>query len=516
MAITMKWIATACLLGTGMMGVRATEAAEQPLLIHVGGTMRPAMEAICKVFTQETGRKVEMNYNDSGAIITVLETTGQGDACMVHDPFPASMEKRGWVDRAYTVATLTPVIAVKKGNPKSITGLQDLTRSDVKVGLTDAIYSTGGHVAAAIFRRAGIAGAMRAKEREIVRTRSGGEMANAVSIGTLDAAIVWNAVVFTRQDSLEAITIPPDNMPDPTVDGITSATYGQIDMSCTKVVLMTLKRSKNKKAIQQLAEFTNSQRGREIFAKYGFSPAPLPMQEPSGKLTGSLFVYCAAGLKEPMTEITAEFEKKTGVKVETTYANSGQLLGQIQTTRIGDVYIPGESGFITQATSQKLTRGEPREFCHFLPVILVRKGNPKRIHDLVDLTKPGIKLALADESAAIGKLQNELFTKNALDTQAIIRNTINSPAMVTDVALSVKLGTVDAGIVWNTIGALYPDSTEIVAIPLEKNSASHVHASALAGAKNPEAAQAFLDYLASDKAKTILANQGFGVRDTRP
>ena len=84
-----------------------------PLLVHVGGTMRPAMEEICKVFQQETGAKVEMNYNDSGALMTVIETTGKGDVCVVHDPFPAAMEKKGMVDRTYTVAVVTPVIVVK-------------------------------------------------------------------------------------------------------------------------------------------------------------------------------------------------------------------------------------------------------------------------------------------------------------------------------------------------------------------------------------------------------------------
>ena len=73
--------------------------------------MRPAMDIMCKLFEQETGIQVEMNYNDSGAIITAIETTGKGDACIVHDPFPADMEKKGWVDRAEEKAMLTQSFA---------------------------------------------------------------------------------------------------------------------------------------------------------------------------------------------------------------------------------------------------------------------------------------------------------------------------------------------------------------------------------------------------------------------
>jgi molybdate transport system substrate-binding protein len=42
---------------------------------------------------------------------------------------------------------------------------------------------------------------------------------------------------------------------------------------------------------------------------------------------GAILVYCAAGIKEPVAEIAALFEKETGTKVQLTYANSGQLLG---------------------------------------------------------------------------------------------------------------------------------------------------------------------------------------------
>ena len=88
-----------------------------PLLVHVGGTMRPAMEEICRLFEAETGTKVELNYNDSGAI-TVIETTGKGDACVIHDPFGGAVEKRGFADRRRVPATLTPGDRGPEGEPE--------------------------------------------------------------------------------------------------------------------------------------------------------------------------------------------------------------------------------------------------------------------------------------------------------------------------------------------------------------------------------------------------------------
>ena len=259
-------------LAAGGMAEEGVKARMEPLLVHVGGTMRPAMEEICALFEKETGIKVEMNYNDSGAIITTVKTTGKGDVCVVHDPFGALMEKQGLSDEIYTVATLTPVIAVAKGNPKKIKGVSDLARKDVKVGLTDAVYSTAGHIVPLIFRKAGIEKAMESKD--ITRAREGGAMANAVKLGSLDAAIVWNAVVFARKDALDAVTIGPELLPVRGVDAVTTATYGTIDMSATRVQIMTLKGSKNLKAARKLVELANSERGHAVFAKLGFSAAP--------------------------------------------------------------------------------------------------------------------------------------------------------------------------------------------------------------------------------------------------
>ena len=264
-------------LGLGSGSARGEEAAATnklsgAILVHVGGTMRPAMEEICKLFQQETGVKVDVNYNDSGALITAIQTSGKGDACIVHDPFGAAMEKKGLVDRIYTVATLTPVIVVKKGNPKKITSVKDLARDDVKVALTDALYSTAGHIVDVVLKKAGTADAM--AKKEIVRARSGGEVANAVKIGTVDAAVAWNAVAFARKDSLDAVAIDPALLPDAKADAVTTATYGRLDMSSTKVTLMTLKISRNPEAARKLAEFAASERGRAIFEKQGFSPAP--------------------------------------------------------------------------------------------------------------------------------------------------------------------------------------------------------------------------------------------------
>jgi molybdate transport system substrate-binding protein len=273
-------------------------------------------------------------------------------------------------------------------------------------------------------------------------------------------------------------------------------------MSLTRVVVMTLASSTQPEAARKLAELAASSRGRAIFARRGFTM-------PHGKLAGSLMVSCAAGVREPIAALAASFEKDTGVKVELSYANSGQLLGQIAASKIGDVFIPGDLGFIQQAKTKGLSSDDGHAFCRFIPTIYVRKGNPKGIATLADLTKPGVKLALAEASSAVGALQAKVFEKNKIDQAALKTNTVTSPATVNEVALAVKLGSADAGIVWNALANFAPAEAEVVAIPDDQNVTATVAACVLSGSKNPEAALAFIFRLISPEGQKILASKGF-------
>lgn len=226
---------------------------------------------------------------------------------------------------------------------------------------------------------------------------------------------------------------------------------------------------------------------------------------------GSIFVYCAGGVKLGVDAVAAEFERETGVKVALTYANSGQLLSQIETTGTGDVYIPGDIGFAEQAVERNLAVGAPEVFCYFVPAMYVRRGNPKSINDIEDLLRTDLRIALVDEIAAMGPVQSAIFRKNKLDETAIRKNVVVSPPTIIDVALAVKMGTVDVGLVWHVLAQYAPGEAEIVPIPRESNIISEVSSVVLAGTRNPTAAAAFLDYLTSEKGRGILREKGFSV-----
>ena len=473
----------------------------EPLLCYVGGTMRPAMEEIAGIYEKKTGQKVNLDFADSGQLLIRIETMRRGDIYVCHDPFLGSLKKKGLCRDAWTIAAIKPMIAVPKGNPKNIRGIMDLARPGLRLGLTDEFYSTCGHINKIMFEKSG---AQELIERNIItRTRTGSEVANAVYIGNIDAAIVWNAVIYLRRDKLDAVKIEPEFYPDPEVDVVTSATFGVIDLSNISVTLATLECSKQPEKARAFAEFVANSTGRNIFRKHGFSPA-----SPDEK-NEELYLYSGAGLRPVVSEIVENFSKETGKNVICDYSGSGVLTSRIKLAMRGDLFLPGDVFYIEQLEKEGLIVSK-KMVCYFIPVILVKKGNPKGIHTIHDLVRPGIRLGLGNPDAcAIGRRSMKIFEKNGIDKKFIDRNLAFSSMTVNELGIQIRMVKIDAAIVWDPIAAYYGESADTVVIPGERNIISNVVIGLLTFSKSQKSAQQFMEYIAGERGKAILRNHNY-------
>jgi len=487
------------------------EEKQPALLCYVGGTMRPALEQLAKAYQAKTGQRIDLDYADSGQLLIKIEQTKQGDLYVCHDPFAGSLEKKGLARQIWTVASLTPTIAVPKGNSKGLHGLADLARKGIRIGLTDETYSTLGHICPVMFKKAGLTKEIEANVA--TRSRMGGEVANAVAIGQIDAAIVWNAVIFARREKLDAVPIEPAYLPQPGVDAVTSATYGPIDMGTVKVTLATLVCSKQPAAAAAFADFVASPAGKAAFDSLGFSPVPQAREGAEAKAPepakGTLYLYCGAGIRLPVAEAVEAFHAQTGIAVECDFAGSGILISRIKASRRGDLYMPGDAKYVDLAAKDGLIASR-RDVCFFIPVILVRKGNPKGIRSLADLAKPGTELGLGDPRAcAIGEVCEKLFEKNAVPLDAVKKNTAFLSLTVNELGIQIKTGKLDAAIVWDAIAAQYADSGEILAIPPEQTIITTVPIAVLKVSTQPELAGRFADFLVSDAGQAFFRKHHF-------
>jgi molybdate transport system substrate-binding protein len=238
------------------------------------------------------------------------------------------------------------------------------------------------------------------------------------------------------------------------------------------------------------------------------SPPALP-GAPAKTERSTLLLYCAAGLQPPVSEIITAYEASHPVTIELKVGGSGSLLSQIVVGG-GDVFLAADRLYLDSA-SQKHLAPEIVPIAYQYPVILVQKGNPKKITGLNELLKADIRLSLADpKQAAIGKVVSRLLGKDerweALWKKAIIhRETVN------EVGNDVKLAAADAGIVWNATAAQYPDLV-VVRVPEFDRSKNEIAVGLLSSSKDPQVAEEFIRYLADpEQGLRVFARHGYEV-----
>ena len=216
-----------------------------------------------------------------------------------------------------------------------------------------------------------------------------------------------------------------------------------------------------------------------------------------------LQILCAPALRKPAEALFAAFTKTTGTKITVAYNASAVLLGQLKLHPQGnDVFMPADSYYNDQALKLKLV-AKPALLCYLVPVIMTRKGNPLGITKLADLQRPSLRVGLADErSAAIGKVTADLLAKNHLSADNM--HVIYHAGTIDELGNAIKLGTIDATVVWDTTAANYPNACQVIAIPPAQNIIVPVSLSVIAASQQQAAAQQFITFATSAAGQAIL------------
>jgi molybdate transport system substrate-binding protein len=226
-----------------------------------------------------------------------------------------------------------------------------------------------------------------------------------------------------------------------------------------------------------------------------------------------LLVHCAASLKTPMEKVAADYLRDTKVAVELSFGGSQTLLANIAISKRGDLYVPADDSYIAFAREKNLIT-ESLPLAEQTAVLAVPKGNPKRIASLTDFANSSLTLSQANpEAAAIGKL-----VRAHLGTlwSALSNRTVVFKPTVIDAANDVKLGAVDAAIVWDSMQQQYPD-LEFIRAPELAGVKAKVAVAVLKCSERPEAAQQFARYVAArDKGLKHFEQSGFTLASARP
>jgi molybdate transport system substrate-binding protein len=249
-----------------------TQAAAKPeLLCYAGINMKASVEEIAQIYESRTGIHVKVEVNDPRPLVDKIEVSGSADNFVCHDPFlPILMDNGVKINTAYTAASLTPMIAVRAGNPKNITKFEDLAQPGIRVGLTDRTSMTG-NIARLMARKAGVSEAF--EKNVVAEFPAGRELAKSLIDDRIDAGIIWNIVVHIFDDKLDMVDVAPELRPSPGAESeMFAPALGSIELDYVRVTVMSLATTRYPKEADNFAKLIASPEGYAVFAKNGFSP----------------------------------------------------------------------------------------------------------------------------------------------------------------------------------------------------------------------------------------------------
>ncbi len=225
----------------------------------------------------------------------------------------------------------------------------------------------------------------------------------------------------------------------------------------------------------------------------------------SATVSGAVTVFAAASLTAAFTDIGAAFMvDRPDATVTFNFAASSELAAQIGQGAPADVFASADLNSMSKLTDAGSTATEPVVFATNLAEIIVEPGNPRGITGVADLENEEMIVVLCAPEVPCGAYAAQIL-ENAGVTVTPKSLEENVKAVVT----KVMLGEADAGIVYATdVIAAGADAAGVM-IPAGINVAAEYPIAVTKEAPNREGAQAFVDFVSSDRGQRILASYGF-------
>lgn len=230
-----------------------------------------------------------------------------------------------------------------------------------------------------------------------------------------------------------------------------------------------------------------------------------PTSANADELTGELVVFAAASLTESFTRLGDDVEAaNTGVTVTLNFAGSSTLARQINEGAPADVFAAADPATMRTVTDAGNSEGAPSVFARNQLVIAVPAGNPDGVSGLADLARPEIKAALCAEQVPCGAA-----ARTALDAAGVELTPVTLEQDVRATLSKLTLGEVDAALVYRTDVTAASSDVEAVEFVESAGAINDYPIVVLAGAANPPAARAFVEYVLAGPGQAVLAEAGF-------
>ena len=225
----------------------------KPVVVFAGSASQPPLEDAAAAFEARTGIPVILHLGGSGAMLNQIRLTGQGDLYIPGSP--DYMEKAvafDLVEETVTIiAYLVPAIIVAEGNPLDIQGLNDLQRSDLRIGLADPDGVCVGLYAVEILEANALLQQLRPKLRGMVESCA--KAAAMIPLKLVDVVLGWREFSAWNPEVMDAIPLKPEEIP-----------------RLAYIPAALLKKTGNPAGAKAFVAYLVSQEGQAHFRKWGY------------------------------------------------------------------------------------------------------------------------------------------------------------------------------------------------------------------------------------------------------
>ena len=246
-------------------------------------------------------------------------------------------------------------------------------------------------------------------------------------------------------------------------------------------------------------------------------------QEPVEKV--ELIVFAAASMTETLTELKAVYEADNpGVTVTFNFDSSGTLKTQIEEGAACDVFISAGQKQMDQLdiSADPAVNTDGLDFVNAdsrinllenKVALVVPEGNPKGVESfdwLADALEAGsVFMAMGNSDVPVGQYTQKILAFYSLDEAALANaGTITYGTNVKEVTTQVVEASVDCGVVYCT-DAFSAGLTVVDTATKDMCGQVIYPAAVMKNSANPEAAQAFLDFLTTEAAMEVFQGVGF-------
>ncbi|AWE41783.1 MULTISPECIES: molybdate ABC transporter substrate-binding protein [unclassified Actinobaculum] len=222
------------------------------------------------------------------------------------------------------------------------------------------------------------------------------------------------------------------------------------------------------------------------------------------ELSGNITVFAAASLIDVLPEVEEAFHTKyPDVALTYNFGGSSGLVDQLEGGARADVLLTANVTTMENADDADLI-DDSYSFTSNTLVIVVPAGNPAGVTGLADGSLDNTKVVICAPEVPCGEATQKLAAINDVTLQPV-----SEEQAVTDVLGKVASGEADAGLVYTTDAQGAGDQLEVIEIENADQVVNDYRIAILREAANPQAAQAFTDFVLSERGQEILHAHGF-------